>query len=49
MRRKAIRELRKNYTRKGVWLVCRHRWRDLLFRPHDLYADAARMTEGVFT
>jgi len=61
MRRRAIRELRCNYTRKGVWLCLRRTypppytgnkrpgWWNLLFHPERLYRQAASLSEGIFT
>lgn len=42
---RAVREYRRNYTRRSVWIVARHRriWRD----PRAAYSHARGLSEGV--
>lgn len=46
----AVRELRQNYTRKGVWVYLRHYGLlRFLLHPHGAYVDGVRASEGIFT
>lgn len=58
MRRKAIKELKRNYTWKGVYLCMKREYPPrsghsgfwhLVFKPEEIYAQAERLSSGVFT